>query len=67
MTEIKIDLKEEPIRKVGPISKSLTLWSVVILLLILTITVMTLLIVPSPDTDNESFLIFLLRNMNLIH
>lgn len=65
MKDLKIDLKEEPARHVEPISKVMTLLSGAIVSLILIATVVALVIIPSPDTADESFLNFLLKNMNI--
>ena len=66
MKDLKIDLKEEPVRHVEPISKVMTLLSGVLVLLILIATILALALVPSPDTADESFLKFLLKNMNIM-
>ena len=66
MEGIQIGLKEEPVKRVEPISKSLTLWSGAIVLFILIVTLVSLVIIPSPDGDGDAFLIYLLRNMNLL-
>lgn len=66
MQEIRINVKEEPAKRVEPISKSLTFLSCVILTFILCATIVALLLIPSPDGETETFLRYLLRNMNLI-
>lgn len=65
MKDLKINLKEDPVRHVEPISRVMTLLSGTIVSLILIATVVALVIIPSPDTADESFLTFLLKNMNI--
>ena len=66
MNQIKLDIREERANRVEPISKKLTLLSAVIVTFILIATFVSLTVIPSPDDNGETFLRFLLRNMNLI-
>lgn len=65
MDKINIDIKEEPEKRIGPIPKSMTVLSVAVVLLILFLTLVSLIIIRSPEGNEDTFLTFLLRNMNL--